>query len=84
MKDSRFTIRNIDPEIMAEAREIVRANRHETMGSFITDCWSPILTRFQKRMTRTCVSQRDAATSLGARLESYLDISLSNEGAVGS
>lgn len=37
MKDNRVTIRNIDPDILAEAREIVRANRHETMGSFVTD-----------------------------------------------
>jgi hypothetical protein len=37
MKDNRTTIRNIQPDILAEAREIVRANRHETMGSFVTD-----------------------------------------------
>lgn len=37
MKESRTTIRNIDPAILAETREIVRANRHETMGSFVTD-----------------------------------------------
>jgi hypothetical protein len=37
MKENRVTIRNIDPAILAEAREIVRSNRHETMGSFVTD-----------------------------------------------
>ena len=37
MTDNRVTIRNIDPAILAEAREIVRANRHETLGSFVTD-----------------------------------------------
>lgn len=37
MKDNRTTIRNIAPDVLEEAREIVRANRHETMGSFVTD-----------------------------------------------
>lgn len=37
MKENRVTIRNIDPEVLQMAREIVCANRHDTMGSFVTD-----------------------------------------------
>ena len=37
MKENRITIRNIDPEVLEEAREIVRTNRHETMGTFFSD-----------------------------------------------
>ena len=37
MDYKRTTIRNIDPAILEEAREIVRTHSHETMGGFITD-----------------------------------------------
>jgi len=37
MNENRTTIRNIDPDILTEARKIVKANRHETMGTFVTD-----------------------------------------------
>ena len=36
MQPNRITIRNIDEAILAEAREIVRHNRLETMGSFVS------------------------------------------------
>lgn len=36
MQQKRTTIRNIDDTILAEARAIVRDNRHETMGTFVS------------------------------------------------
>jgi hypothetical protein len=36
MQPNRITIRNIDEAILAEAREIVRHNRRETMGAFVS------------------------------------------------
>lgn len=37
MSDIRTTIRNIDPETLEQAREIVREGSDLTMGDFITD-----------------------------------------------
>ena len=37
MTQNRVTIRNIDLEILAEAREIVRSNEGVTLGSFFSD-----------------------------------------------
>tara|TARA_R110002074_G_scaffold42620_1_gene111972 strand:- start:409 stop:582 length:174 start_codon:yes stop_codon:yes gene_type:complete len=36
MEPARITIRNIDPEVLQEARQIVRDNPQETMGSFVS------------------------------------------------
>lgn len=36
MIDDRVTIRGVDRHLLDEARQIVRDNRYETMGSFIS------------------------------------------------
>lgn len=37
MTDNRTTIRNIDNEILEEARQIVRESPQVTMGTFVSD-----------------------------------------------
>ena len=37
MNENRTTIREIDPEILEEARQIVRDNCGLTMGKFVTE-----------------------------------------------
>ena len=39
MTPNRYTIRNIDPELMHEARVIAVQNR-QTLGEFLSDCLS--------------------------------------------